>query len=116
MVVIMQSKEKFFQPAILAYTSVDYSQFLISGLAIDSSLFIISAAAMVNGGAYWYKVQSLYSLVNLSMRIAFIGLLILLPLLLVPFSIIGAVVTSSIEVIWYYMYKRITPGSGYSGL
>lgn len=101
LVLLMQSKEKFVTPAFFSFLfpKVDYSQVLITGLALDSVFFIF--------------VTFCVSLTPNSIRLTFLfatglGLLLLIiPGIIAPFSVIGAPLVALTEgCLWYFCFLK----------
>jgi hypothetical protein len=129
LVLIIQSKEAFAVPAFITFVS--YTEILIIGMAITSLLFIFSTVGMVQIAAE--RVPSLDAeshhckditrrrlsereksnaenyirTISSSFSAAFYGLMIMLPLLVLPLSILGAIVIivfESVSLIFFVKY------------
>jgi hypothetical protein len=100
LVLIIQSKEKFVTPIsftfIFHYPMTDYSEVLITGLALDSVLFIFMTIC-VTLSPYSQRLAFLFG--------AGLGLLLfIIPGIIIPFSGIGAILVASTEVCLFVLY------------
>lgn len=93
MILIIESKDKFeAQLPILFFNSIDYPELLIVGTAFVSVLFITATVGQIRVAAGEKNAKNLYTrfLGKLSL-VGFYALVVgLLPALIFPFSLIGA--------------------------
>ena len=106
MILIIQFSENF----ALSYFP-PYPELLISFSAVVSFFFIMSTI----GGAVDQRNAALItsnyrSFVYVLLVLAWVGLLILIPAFLLPFSLIGTIVLVIIEVICMIAYIKLQPG------
>jgi hypothetical protein len=107
MTVLIQSKDKFSSPiTIFPLLSLDYYQILIAAMAVISVLFITSAVGMINIASGIRSKGTYVTTMDLLMTLGFYGLLIFLPMIVIPFSVIGAAIVITIEIIYITIFVR----------
>ena len=86
-------------------TDLIYSEILIPGTAIVSVFFIISTVGTVKIAAADIKTDTKFAtFVQSCARAGFLGIMVILPLLIVEFSIAGTIVIIVVEVVLIGMF------------
>jgi len=109
MILLMQSSEKFtvdHQPTFLL--QLMYPDGLILGTAIISVLFIAASIGLIRpASGVGHTEKERLHLMELLASLGFIGIMILLPLLIYPFSPYAAIIIAAVDfaisaIIYYY--------------
>jgi len=91
MVLLMQSAEK-----------INFSEWLIPATAFVSFLFIITTLGTLVDPQRHIGVEKQHFTVNLIfLKIGFIGLIVLIPLIVFSFSLIGSIIIGILELVCY---------------
>lgn len=107
MTVLMQVRDNFNVDAISAI--LYYPELLIDGLAAVSALFVMAVIGMSVVASGRDELKSDYGKLAFAFMIAgLLGLCVLLPLLVVPFSLAGAIAIAIIEVVGLLMLHYLS--------
>ncbi len=93
------------------HSEIEYSEWLITGTALVSVLFIISTIGMVHVAYNEKKAgENFANFIKNLATLGFFGLMIVLPFLVLPFSTGGAIMLTVIEGIigYFFVTKRGT--------
>jgi hypothetical protein len=102
MIVLMQTASNFDYAPVSSV--VYYPDILISTTGFVSAVFIIAAAGHASFNVFTNDDLKRY--LDYLLLIGFFGVLILIPLLLLPFNVVGAVVIGSSEAIFAVILLR----------
>lgn len=99
MILIIENRNAFTPPSWLHLQHNDYTEFLISGMALVSIFFIISAAHYSIIATFGSRVSKSHRSVNDTVFLAgFAGLMVMIPVVVGSFSTIGMLVIVVIEI------------------
>jgi hypothetical protein len=105
MTFLMQSQAQIAFPQWLPHI-LNYKELLIGGLAVVGVLLILSTVGMITIVAGTIEHHTYKYIMGVFATISYDVLLILIPLLIIPFSLAATIVIIVIEIFWVVVFQK----------